>query len=377
MKKPYNPFLIKGYIDKYHFCNRDKEVKRLIVNIQNSTNTTLFSLRKIGKTGLIQHVFASLKAQKETQCIYVDLYATQTMHDLTQQLAKAIYASFPPKKGIAKQFIDTFKSWRPVISFDPLTGAPDLTLDLSSHQTTGQNVTQLLEYLESLQIPIVIAFDEFQQIVHYPEKNIEAILRTTIQHLHHCSFIFSGSHATLMYQIFYSAKRPFYNSTSNMYLDLIPSSEYQAFIATLFADQGRSISPPAIDFILQWTFGFTFHTQYLCHYIFAQGKKNIDEPYVRQMCASVLEEQENTYYQYRNLLTTAQWLLLKAIAKEEVIAQPYSQDFIQTHQLGNAANVKRSLESLLDKELIYEVIENGQKSYSVYDKFFLRWLQRR
>ena len=62
--------------------------------------------------------------------------------------------------------------------------------------------------------PCIVAFDEFQQISKYPEKNIEALLRSHIQHLSNVHFIFSGSERHLVTEMFLSSARPFYNSTS-------------------------------------------------------------------------------------------------------------------------------------------------------------------
>jgi hypothetical protein len=39
----------------------------------------------------------------------------------------------------------------------------------------------------------VIAIDEFQQTTSYPEKNVEAALRSRIQQINNMSVIFSGS----------------------------------------------------------------------------------------------------------------------------------------------------------------------------------------
>lgn len=68
---------------------------------------------------------------------------------------------------------------------------------------------------------------------------------------------------------------------------------------------------------------------------------------------------------------------MRAIAVEEKVEKVYAQSFIYKHQLGSPANVKRSLESLLDKEMIYHSTENETPYFEVYDKFLMRWLQRK
>ena len=50
----------------------------------------------------------------------------------------------------------------------------------------------IFDYLASKKNRVVIAFDEFQQILEYPEKGTEALLRSRIQFLENVNFIFFG-----------------------------------------------------------------------------------------------------------------------------------------------------------------------------------------
>ena len=53
-----NPFVLRGYISDEYFCDRVKETADLIEEIKNGNNVTLIAPRRIGKTGLVQHVYA-------------------------------------------------------------------------------------------------------------------------------------------------------------------------------------------------------------------------------------------------------------------------------------------------------------------------------
>ena len=153
------------------------------------------------------------------------------------------------------------------------------------------------------------------------------------------------------------------------------SDDYSSFIKRLFNDKNKTIDQESIDFILEWTKTHTYYTQYLCNRIYESGIKNISINDVRKICNTILIQNEHTYFQYRALLTNAQWKLLKAFAKEEVVTQPNASAFIGKHELGTSAMVKRGLDALLHKEMIsITYLENGV-SYSVYDKFLMRWLQ--
>jgi AAA+ ATPase superfamily predicted ATPase len=52
-----NPFLISGYLSPEYFCDRENETETVTDAIRNRRHLTIFSPRRIGKTGLIQHVF--------------------------------------------------------------------------------------------------------------------------------------------------------------------------------------------------------------------------------------------------------------------------------------------------------------------------------
>lgn len=376
MKAQKNPFHLKGYHGPGLFCDRKAERTLLIENINNDINTTLFSVRRMGKTGLINHVFYYLNKEKNRECIYIDIYATQSLPEFTNQLASAILRAFPQSVSIGKKFINLIKGLNPTISYDALTGAPEISFSFRQPKQFEYSLKELFTFLEKQKRPVVIAIDEFQQIANYPEKNTEALLRTIIQQLNNVSFIFSGSQRHLLLEMFNSAKRPFFSSTNPLYLGPIPPKEYANFIKKLFAKGGRTIDDESVNFILDWTCNHTYYTQSLCNKIYTQntGKITLENAYTA--CDSILLEQENIFFQYRNLLTSAQWKLLKAVAIEGIVRQPTGSTFIGLHSLGNPASVKRSLEALVSKEMVFQEVEESASYYRVYDCFLMRWLER-
>ena len=376
MKTKDNPFYLRGYHGAYLFCDRKEETKQLIDNVNNGINTTLISIRRMGKTGLIHHTFNSLSKDKNVICIYIDIYATQNLSEFTNQLASIILKSFPKTKRIGKEFMNMIKGFAPVFSYDPFTGLPNVSLSFTQTNQPEHSLKSLFSFLEKQNKKIVIAFDEFQQITEYPEKNVEHILRTLIQPLKNCSFIFSGSQKHILLEMFSSAKRPFFSSTQFLFLSNIEAHEYSKFIKKVFVKHQRTITDEAIDFILNWTKRHTYYTQALCNKVYAQSIKNIDIESVYFACDGILKEQENIFYQYRNLLTKLQWNLLKAIAKEDKVTQPTGINFISKNNLGNASSVRRSLMSLIEKEMVFEMSTKEQSYYSVYNCFLSRWLER-
>ena len=106
--------------------------------------------------------------------------------------------------------------------------------------------------------------------------------------------------------------------------------------------------------------------------------KNIGKEDVLRSAAQILKENEQTFIQWRDLLTSNQWNYLKAVAKEQTLEKPFAAQFIKKYNIGTSANSQRLLESLVDKELILanSTLEGVSYSvYSVYNVFLSRWLE--
>lgn len=371
-----NPFLTKGYESAEYFCDRDDETATLISNIKNGRDTTLVSPRKFGKTGLILHTFETIKKKRlKFDTLYVDIYATLSLGDFTKTLAEAIMQAFPERTSIGKAFLTFLKVLRPTLTYDSISGAPQLQFNYGSHAEKEYTLKSLFEFLNTRDRGVVLAFDEFQQITEYPEKNVEALLRTYVQSMRNTRFIFCGSKKRLMAEMFTSAGRPFFSSTSMLTLGKIDGSKYADFIVRHFKEAGRSIDEESLAWILHWTRRHTFYTQALCNEVFSRGT-NVTIPTVKAAAQYILDRESNYFLQYRELLTRQQWLLLVAVAKEGKVSKLASAKFLQQYGIGSITNARRAAQSLVEKELLLTTETKDKTEYQVYDVFLSHWLER-
>ena len=229
-----NPFLITGYYGPDLFCDRKEETATLREALMNRRNMTLFSPRRIGKTGLIHHLFHTLKKEKINK-IYVDIYGTEDLNALIVKMANAVLKIDATRPDtILKKAVELFTRIRPTMSLNELTGIPEISFRLDNDQEKQATLQEVFNFLEKQKLPNLIAIDEFQQINNYPENNTEQILRTYIQPLKNCNFIFSGSQRHLLLPMFTDAKRPFYQSTGFLALGYLDPVEYRKFIIASF-----------------------------------------------------------------------------------------------------------------------------------------------
>lgn len=376
-KEMNNPFVIKPYESKELFCDREKELELMLTNVLNKSDMTLMSQRRMGKTGLIFRLFDEIKTNyNEIQTIYFDIFSSRSINDFIKLFAESAIKAFPAKSSIGEKLMAFIKSLRPQMSFDNITGEPQLQISYQTPHEKEYTLKGLFEFLDSQDTPIVIAIDEFQQIREYPEQNMEALLRTYIQQTKNLTFIFSGSKRHLMTDIFTNEKKPFYSSTVFVTLDKISELSYFTFIRNLFEQSDRQIDNESISFILEWTRRHTYYTQQLCHTVFANSSALINIKDIKQACEQILSQGESFYLQYRQLLSDKQWNFLIALAKEGEVSQITSTDFLSKYHIGNSSTSKRIIESLHKKGIVYQEIKLDRTSYSIDDEFFSHWLER-
>lgn len=373
MKKPPTPFPTTGYYGGAYFCDRQQELADLSSHLRGGSSTTLVSLRRMGKTALIRHLQHEVK--DDYLGAYVDILPTESMSDLLNSLASGIAVMESEQSGLGKQLWKFLKSLRPIVSYDSLSGVPSLSFNQTSEEGL-RSVQEIFGFLESLSKPVILAIDEFQQILNYPEKRTDAWLRTRIQELKNVQFIFSGSQQHLMSELFADPSRPFYRSTQFLKIGKIPTEKYQLFIADKFREHSKLIDERTIESVLEWTEGYTYYVQLLCSRIFLSSGRKVAPAIWKEEAMRLMKEQEFVFYSYREGLTTPQWRVLKGIAREGVVKNPTSNEFISKHHLGSSATVLRSLKSLQKKELIFrETDSDGVSCYGVYDILFKRWIQ--
>jgi len=371
--KTFNNFVLGRYVSPDYFCDRDKEIDRLIKAIKNERNINLISHRRMGKTGLIFHLLFHLSKEKDYKTIYIDLLNTKNLDDFVREFASVSLGKLETKtKKMLKQFASIVRGIRPSLSINPYTGMPEINIEIQKDYDAAMSIQELFQFLDAQNQRIIIAFDEFQQILNYPNQSVEAMLRKYIQQTKNISFIYSGSQKHLLTAMFTDYSRPFYQSAEFLFLDKIPNDSYSKFIIDNFKKGKQTIGQEEVDLILSLTKRHTYYVQFLCNRLFSLQNKTISKELIHNTMSEILYENRAIYYTYEKILSKGQVELLRAISKEAHLSQPTAKDFIQKHKLSTPSSVRRALKSLLDKEMIYE--EEG--IYSVYDVFFSRYLER-
>lgn len=329
----------------------------------------------MGKTGLIQFCYDKPKIADEYYTFFIDILHTSSLREFTYLLGREIYETLLPRsRKMASLFIQTIKSISGKFGFDPITGMPTFNVELGDIDRPEYTLDEIFQYLAHADKPCIVAIDEFQQIAKYPEKNIEAQLRTHIQKLSNCNFIFAGSERHMMQEMFTSAARPFYHSADMLELKAIAPEIYIPFIVGHFEKRNRRIAPDDVERVYNLFKGHTYYVQKTFNEAFADTPES-EECTLETIQAAIdnmIASNDTIFREILSNIPEKQKELLYAIAKEGEAERITSAAFIKRHSLTSASSVQSAMKKLLEKDIITEI----NKVFSVTDRLFAMWMNR-
>lgn len=364
-----NPFTVVGYQSPEYFCDREKETEAIRQAIFNNRSVNLISIRRLGKTALIRNVFHSLD-KKVYVPIYIDLEGTDSLRGFITRFSMVASAAF---SSLDSGWIQTMLKWASGIgasvTLDPFTGIPTVDLSHSSKIQVSSLDALLSNFNQHKDKVFVIAFDEFQEVTKYDDKNTEGWLRSIMQSYPNIRFLFSGSEKSIMAQIFSDPARPFYQISQPMQLGYIPEDSYRSYILSKLEGYRDQIGEREVNSILEWCRCHTYYVQYFCNLLYEKLENGLFES-IEMIKMEILESQKHFFHAQKNLLTAIQWKTLKAIAKVGEVKNVSSNEFLSFSGLAQTS-ARRSVEALLERGMLLE--ESGV--IKVYNVFLSRYLE--
>ena len=373
MKLLSNPFVIGKYVDKDYFCDREKESEMLVHHIVNGRHVAIMSERRLGKTGLIEHVFAN-SLPDGYEPFLIDIYTCKNLREMVYLLASEVFKKIARKQSMLERLMRMVRSLKTTISYEVVTGFPEISFGLGEIQQPEVTLDEILGYLESSDAVCIVAIDEFQKIASFEEENVEALLRTKIQHLKKTQFIFAGSERHLLEGIFSNPARPFYNSVVFMQLLPIEVGVYVKFCQQLFLKYEKSVSPALVERLYECFQGITWYLQLSMNEAFTMAERGgcVDEEAYDQILNHLVDSKRFTFEDRYASLTEKQKTVLMAIASEfpnQVTLT--SQNFITRYNLKTSSSVQTAVKGLVEKGILSD--NHGVRRPT--DLLFMLWLK--
>lgn len=371
-----NPFVTKGYAGPEYFCDRIEETKQLVELTTNDNNMALISPRRVGKTDLIHHCFNQQEIKNKYYTFHIDIYATNSIRDFVNISGQAILNGLKPRgRKVWEGFLNVLRSIRSQITFD-INNVPVWSLGLGDIENPTVTLNEIFNYLGNADKPCMVAIDEFQQIMRYPDaSNVEAMLRTYIQRCVNATFIFAGSKRHLMGEIFTSPSRPFYQSVLIMNLKPISIEKYEEFARIQFEKNNKFIDNGVVADIYNRFDAVTSCIQRVLNVLYLKTPtgQHCSIDMVEGAIEYILDMFSETYADLLDKIPEKQREVFIAIAREVKAKNISSKAFVKKYHLQTVSVVTAAVRALLDKDFV--TLDKG--TYTVYDPFFALWITRR
>ena len=345
-----NPFKIDGIVDGVDYMPR-KESEELLKYHEAGRNVLIRGPRRTGKSSLVINTFENVKCH----LIRVDFWGVKTEAKAVEKIARA----FGP-----------YCKKMPILSGFNLGGV-GLQWKSPDARSSVEDLLRLATDLQKKK-PVVVFFDEFQALLDLPDANqFLGALRSEIQAQPDVQYIFAGSHQNRLMEIFYSQQSPFFKSAALME---VGSLDYDAFIQWLtakFTATGRSVDPKLWTTIFELSHAIPGDVQDVCYHLWndsEEGREMGPEGFGATL-QRVLHERAAGYEGMWNMLTDNQQKIAQGLARYRD-DKYMSKEFMQLSGATSSASVKRGIEALDSKGLIWM----SSKHWIFSDPFFALWI---
>ena len=368
-----NPFVFGKTVNESDFCNRKEEISFLHHQFESNTNTILISPRRWGKSSLVEEA-ARRYSRKDTRFVFLDLFKCRTTEEFYESFVNECMKATNSKLEEAFQFATKWlKSLVPQLSFQP-DGHHDFAvkLNIGSSTVKEEEILDLPKILAQKKgIRLVICIDEFQNIQHFPyplefQKKLRGYWQRHTD-VHYCLY---GSKRHLMVQLFESSDLPFYKFGASYYLKKIELKEWIPFVMNKFKKTKKSITEEQITELCEAMELHSYYTQQAFQILWYISGAKVKDTDVEEALNRISQQNELQFQKTIDGLTTYQINYLKALCAG--VTSIHSKESIKMYSLGTTATIQRSIQSLLQKD----VIDTMGKEVMLVDPAFKWWFKR-
>lgn len=368
------PFVFGKIARNENFTDREKETGRLVTNFDSLINTIIISPRRWGKSSLVEKAASVACANRDTLRICrIDLFSVRNEEQFYELLAMAVLKSASSKwqesVDAAKRFLVRLVP-KIVLNAD-VTNEFSLNFDWKELRNDPREVLDLAEKVASEKgFRMVICIDEFQNIAGFGDPLFfQKRLRSHWQEHQNVSYCLYGSKRHMMLDVFTNPSMPFYKFGDMIFLEKIDTASWIGFISERFSATGKIISGKLAELIVRLADNHPYYVQQLSQQVWLRTENECHDVIVEQAHQSLVEQLSLLFATITETLSNSQINFLEAVVAGETALS--SSDVINKYRLNSSANVTRSRNALIEKE----ILDNNAGTLSFQDPMYYFWLK--
>jgi AAA+ ATPase superfamily predicted ATPase len=385
------PFVVGKPVTGEYFINREEELDQMLnllsaVTSGASSNVALIGLRRTGKTSLFENVRLKLVSMKHVVPVLVNCFGISTksrfskifMQEVVQAyilktedyLRKDRLVSYL-KKGfeeVSKQISDVDVSIAEFARFSVKFREPKA--DENELVEMALRYPQTLS--ESKDVYFVIMIDEFQDTFKWGDDFLKSF-RRIIESQKRVAYAFSGSVTTIMKDVLYRRRSPFYRQLVEIEIGRLPEKSSREFVLSRFRKVGMAISDKALDDLIRHSGSYPDYIQRLGLTLFqralTQGKNVLDEQDVDAAYEDMLQSLDGEFSTYFKCFADFEKEVLIALVHGNT-----NPSLVAKETRKPISSLPQILHRLMNHGIVEKYVEGH---YGVSDPLFSDWLAKR
>ncbi len=380
MQEP--PFIVGKPAQGEYFVDREKELDRLSALIKGlqklaSSNSVLIGLRRTGKTSILYNLTQQFDSNRRLVFVSINCsgLAKGRFAKLVVDGSIASYVKKTGDKSYLKRIQKNLERAKSAIDKVSELSFWEFSVKLKNLSTDEDALIEdALNYVESLAsekgVYFVIILDEFQDVIRWKERTLKRI-RTVIQGQKRTCYVLSGSATTIMHDLVYEKRSPFYRQLVEIQVKKLEKNVVQEFLKQRFDSVQVKIDDTGRDTISTYCEGFPDYVQRLGLelYLSVGDRASINQDQIQTSYEDMLLSLDGEFQNYFATFSPTEREILAAIASgkskaSEIAREARKQIFNISKDLGKLSN--------------YGIIERPSTGqYRMTDPVFTDWLSRR
>lgn len=385
------PFVVGKPVTGEYFIDRTKELDQMVnllsaVSLGASSNVALIGLRRTGKTSLFENVRLRMINMENIVPVVINCFGISTKARFSkmfiQEVARAYILKTEDrlhkdrlvsflKKGVeevSKQISDVDISIAEFAKFNVKLREPKADED--------ELIEMALRYPQTLaegkDVYFVIMIDEFQDTLKWGDDFLKNF-RRVIESQKRVAYAFSGSVTTIMKDLLYRNRSPFYRQLVEIELGRLPVEFSKEFILSRFQKVGMKISGEEVDAVVGFSGSYPDYIQRLGLKLFQRGlsvgKIFLDKQDVDAAYDEMIQSLDGEFSTYFKCFTDFEKEILTALAHGKTNPSLMAQETRKP-----ISSLPQILHRLINHGIVEKYVEGR---YRISDPVFSDWLSRR
>lgn len=346
--------------------DREGFLEELERRLLSGESVILAAPRRTGKTSLAQKALADL-AEEGAATGLVDVFAAPSLTALAEGLVDAVSGG----RGAARRLARMAERGELAAGVD--LGVVSLAARLGRSDDEGLLAEALKlpgRVASRTGRPVVIAFDEFQDVGKFGATDLLKWMRAAFQTSRGVSFLFLGSRAGMLTSLFSREREAFYRFALPLALPPVRAEAWTEYLRGKFSGLGFRVTPVALESLLRRSGGHPYDTMVLAnevhHVALEAGLRDVDADAVEMGFIRALNRLRPEF--------EAVWASLAARRHAQEVVERLAEGGRPYAEGAYPAGIRRALDWLEEEGLLERP---GRGRWSFTEPFFAEFVRRR